>query len=175
MGEILDILRDMEVHAAFFICAAFVRTAPHLALRMIEEGHIVANHSHGHPDMSGMSANDIAWEIQELERLFYNATGHHMHRYFRFPYGAYSMSSLRHVHELGYRTLFWSLAFYDWNVNNQPGMASSFRSVTNHVHNGAVILLHSVSRSNTEALPYIIEHLRFMGFEFGRISEIFEN
>ena len=169
---ILDILKEKNVPAAFFITASFARSAPELLVRMKNEGHIVGNHSATHRDMNAMSESEIIAELVEVEQLFQIATGYEIDPFFRFPNGVYSMRALEIVYNQGYYTYFWSLAYRDWLVNDQPGRDEAFRQVTEFVHNGCVILLHSVSLSNYEALADIIDRVRFMGFTFEPLDSI---
>ncbi|MCL2703043.1 MAG: polysaccharide deacetylase family protein [Defluviitaleaceae bacterium] len=169
---ILDTLKEKGVKAAFFVTTSFIRSSPELCARMKNEGHIVGNHSDTHRDMNELTDEEIIEELKEVERLFKQATGFDLDPFFRFPSGVYSMRALDTVYRQGYRTFFWSLAYRDWDVNNQPGKDEAFRQVTEHIHNGCVILLHSVSQSNAEALGDIIDRVHAMGFTFESLDSI---
>jgi len=164
--EILDILKDRDVHAAFFVTLPYIRNNPDIVMRMINEGHVVANHSNRHRNSSTLSDEDFVREIVETSAFFREQTGHYMSAFFRPPNGEYSARTISLTNDLGYRTIFWSLAYMDWVTDNQPGREYAFNRVTSTIHNGCIILLHGVSRSNVEALPDIIDWIRDQGFEF---------
>lgn len=164
--QILDILQANNVKAVFFITGHYLNSQPELVKRMVNEGHIVANHTWNHPNLAKVSPEKLREEILKLEDEFKALTGTDMPRYIRPPEGAYSETSLKLTSELGYKTVFWSLAFRDWDPNNQPGREYSYQYVMDHIHPGAVILLHAVSQSNTEALNDIIVDLQKAGYEF---------
>lgn len=164
--QILDILRDNNVKATFFITGHYLKSQPDLVIRMVNEGHMVANHTVNHPNLATVTPEKLAEEILKLDEDFTNLTGTKMGKYIRPPAGNYSQASLKATDELGYKTVFWSLAFNDWDPNKQPGRDYSYKYVTEHIHPGAVILLHAVSASNTEALPDIIMELQKEGYLF---------
>ncbi|NLB89295.1 MAG: delta-lactam-biosynthetic de-N-acetylase [Syntrophomonadaceae bacterium] len=164
--QILDILKANDVKATFFITGHYLKSQPELVKRMVNEGHMVANHTWNHPNLAKVTPEKLQEEILKLEEEFKNLTGTEMPRYIRPPEGAYSETSLKLTSELGYKTVFWSLAFHDWDPNNQPGRDYSYQYVMDHIHPGAVILLHAVSQSNTEALNDIIVDLQKEGYEF---------
>lgn len=169
---ILDTLKDRGISATFFVTRQFLRSSPELVLRMIDEGHIVGNHSAAHLNMSQMTDAEIIADLREVEDMFFDITGRRIDPFFRFPNGDYSIRALNTVYEMGYWTFFWSLAYMDWDTNNQPGRDVAFRQVTNHIHNGCVILLHAVSESNTEALGDIIDRVHAMGFTFETLADL---
>lgn len=164
--QILDILQANDVKATFFITGHYLQSQPDLVKRMVKEGHMVANHTWNHPNLSKVTPEKLREEIMKLETEFSTLTGTNMPRYIRPPEGAYSETSLKLTSELGYKTVFWSLAFHDWDPNNQPGRDYSYQYVLDHIHPGAVILLHAVSESNTEALNDIIVDLQKEGYIF---------
>lgn len=165
-GQILDILKTNNVRAAFFITGHYLKSQPELVTRMKNEGHLVCNHTSNHPDLSTVSQEKFEQEITSLESNFQDLTGLKMDKYLRPPMGNYSPASLGYARETGYRTVFWSMAFKDWDVSNQPGAEYSYQHVINNIHPGAVILLHAVSQSNTEALDRIIKDLTAQGYIF---------
>ena len=170
-GLILDTLRDRGVSATFFVTAGYIRNSPDFVRRMVADGHVVGNHSATHRQFSQLTDLEIMQELRLVEDLFLSNTGVEMPRFFRFPYGDYSMRALYTVYRQGYLTFFWSLAYMDWDPNNQPGKDVAFRQVTNHVHNGAVILLHA-AQSNALALGDIIDHLHAAGFTFETLEDL---
>ncbi|MEQ8201461.1 MAG: delta-lactam-biosynthetic de-N-acetylase [Syntrophomonadaceae bacterium] len=165
-STILDILDRKGVKAAFFITGQFIETQPDLVKRMHAAGHLVCSHTWNHPDLSTVSQETFNRELTRLEQRYTELTGDQLDRYLRPPMGNYSVTSLRWADELGYRTVFWSIAFQDWDPSHQPGAAFSYQHVMDNIHPGAVILLHAVSQSNTEALEKIITDLRTQGYNF---------
>jgi peptidoglycan-N-acetylmuramic acid deacetylase len=165
-ATILDILKDKQVPAAFFITGHYLHTQPELVKRMKAEGHLVCNHTVNHPDLSTISQEKFTREIDGLAHDFAEITGQKMDPYLRPPMGIFSEQSLYWAREMGYTTVLWSLAFADWDPAKQPGADFSFRQVVDYIHPGAIILLHAVSQSDTEALPRIIEELRNQGYTF---------
>jgi len=170
-GTILDVLKEKEVGAAFFMTKPFIRDNPALAQRIAEEGHVAANHTVRHLNMPEQTDEEIEYEITETARYFEEVTGREMSPYFRPPGGVYSVRTLALTQKLGYKTFFWSFAYEDWNRDNQPGKEAAFNWVMNNLHNGMLILLHPQSSSNAEALPDIIDAIREQGFEFGSLDD----
>jgi peptidoglycan-N-acetylmuramic acid deacetylase len=165
-GRILDILKANNVRAAFFITGHYLKTQPELIKRMKNEGHLVCNHTANHPDLSTVSRDKFEQEINSLEDEYRQLTNLEMDKYLRPPMGIYSPGSLSYGREMGYRVVFWSMAFKDWDITAQPGAEFSYQYVINNIHPGAVILLHAVSQSNTEALDRIIKDLLAAGYKF---------
>ncbi|MEA4924974.1 MAG: delta-lactam-biosynthetic de-N-acetylase [Syntrophomonadaceae bacterium] len=165
-AKILDILERQQVKAAFFITGQYIKTQPDLVKRMQSSGHLVCNHTWNHPDLATVSQETFNQEIKSLEQRFTELTGAPMDHYLRPPMGNYSENSLKWANELGYKTVFWSIAFMDWDPNKQPGAEFSYKHVLANIHPGAVILLHAISQSDTEALDRIISDLRAQGYVF---------
>ena len=165
-GKILDILKANNVRVAFFITGHYLKTQPELIKRMKNEGHLVCNHTANHPDLSTVSRDKFEQEITSLEDEYRQLTNLEMDKYLRPPMGNYSPASLSYAKEMGYRVVFWSMAFKDWDITAQPGAEYSYQHVVNNIHPGAVILLHAVSQSNTEALDRIIKDLSAAGYTF---------
>lgn len=152
--KILDILKANNVKAAFFVTGHYVKSQPELVKRMVAEGHIVGNHTMTHPNLPDISDEQIKQELLSVEELFTKLTGRKM-RYLRPPKGEYSERTLAVTRNLGYHNIFWSLALVDW-VPMAGGPQEAYQSVMDNLHNGAVILLHAVSKDNTEALDRIL-------------------
>lgn len=172
-AEILDVLKEKEVPATFFLVGTYISANPELIQRMVQEGHTVANHTTTHPDMSEIS--DLSAFRNELEQTqdYYRAvTGSEMPKLYRPPRGVYSEENLRMAKELGYKTIFWSLAYVDWNVDNQPTHDQAFSKLLPRIHPGAIILLHSTSKTNTEILGQLIDEYRNMGYQFEGIDQL---
>ncbi len=171
-AQILDILKANDVQAAFFVTVPYIEQEPDLVKRMVAEGHVVGNHSDTHPRMSTLSEADMAAEINNCNAAFEALTGRSIDPFFRPPEGEYSIRSLTQTHLMGYDTIFWSLAYQDWDVNNQPGKDAAYHSAVDYVHNGAIVLLHAVSQSNTEALDDVLKTLKAEGYQFKSLYDL---
>ncbi len=173
-GKILDVLKKHNVPAAFFLVGNYIEKNPDLVQRMVNEGHIVGNHTLHHPDMSKISDKAaFQKELQDLEALYQSVTGQEMPKYYRPPQGTYSEENLRMAKELGYKTVFWSLAYVDWKQNDQPTAEYAFSKLLPRTHNGAVILLHSTSQTNAEILDELLTRWENQGYRFASIEELF--
>ena len=170
--KILDILKANDVTAAFFVTKSYIESCPDLVNRMVEEGHIVGNHSSTHPEMAGLSSDEILAELNGCADAFQKVTGVEMPRYFRPPSGVYSIHSLAQTQAAGYKTIFWSFAYQDWDTENQPGVQAAYDMVMNHYHNGCIMLLHAVSQSNTEALDQMLKSLKAQGYVFMSLDQL---
>ena len=169
---ILDTLKEKQVKAAFFITGSYLKHSPELVKRMKEEGHIVGNHSQTHPDFTSQTDEQVIDEVSQVADKFKEVVGTEMDPFFRFPSGRYSERDLYIVRKLGFRSIFWSMAYKDWDTKDQPGKDYSYQHVMDNYHPGAVILLHAVSSSNTEALADIITGLDEAGYRFGSLYEL---
>ena len=173
-GQILDTLKAHQVPAAFFLVGNFIEKNGDLVRRMVAEGHIVGNHTMHHYDMSKISDKEsFAKELQGLEDLFRQVTGKDLPKYYRPPQGIYSEENLRMAQELGYRTVFWSLAYVDWNSDSQPSAQQAFDKLIPRVHKGAVVLLHSTSQTNAQILDELLAKWKDLGYRFGTLEELF--
>lgn len=170
-SKVLDTLKEKNVKAAFFCTLDEIRTEPELIARMIREGHIVGNHSATHPSFAEISRTKMAEELEECENYLRKNFGY-TSNYFRFPKGEYSESALELTGSLGYINVFWSLAYADWDTENQKGCQYAFEKVTTRLHPGAIILLHSVSRDNAEALGKIIDYAVDNGYKFLSLNDL---
>ena len=173
-AKILDVLKAHNVPAAFFLVGNYMEKNADLVRRMAQEGHTVGNHTMHHPDMSKI-ADPAAFqkELADLEALYGQITGQQMPKYYRPPQGTYSEANLKMAKELGYKTVFWSLAYVDWNNDSQPTKEQAFSKLLPRIHNGAVILLHSTSKTNAEILDELLTHYENDGYRFAPISELF--
>ena len=173
-AQILDTLKKHNVQAAFFLVGNYIEKNADLVRRMVEEGHTVGNHTMHHYDMSKLSDKEaFSKELTDLEALFKEVTGQEMEKYYRPPQGIYSEKNLTMAKELGYKTVFWSLAYVDWNNDSQPTKEYAFEKLLPRTHNGAVILLHSTSQTNAEILEELITKWKEMGYRFGTLEELF--
>ena len=174
--KILDVLKDQNVPAAFFLVGNYLEKNADLVRRMVEEGHTVGNHTMHHYDMSRLSDKEaFTRELTDLEDLFREVTGKELPKYYRPPQGIYSEENLKMAKELGYRTVFWSLAYVDWKNDAQPTKEEAFAKLLPRTHPGAVVLLHSTSRTNAEILEELIGKWKEEGYEFGTMEELFAN
>jgi peptidoglycan-N-acetylmuramic acid deacetylase len=172
--KILDALKKHDVKAAFFLVGNYIRQNPDLVRRMVREGHIVGNHTMHHPDMSKLKDKAaFQKELTELEALYTEVTGHPMPKYYRPPQGIYSEENLAMAKEMGYKTVFWSLAYVDWNNDAQPTAEQAYAKLLPRIHNGAVVLLHSTSRTNGEIMDDLLTKWKDMGYRFGTLEGLF--
>lgn len=172
--KILDVLKAHEVKAAFFLVGNYIQQNADLVRRMVREGHIVGNHTMHHPDMSKIADKAaFAKELSDLEALYKEVTGEQMPKYYRPPQGCYSEENLRMAKELGYKTVFWSLAYVDWNNDSQPTARQAFDKLLPRIHNGAVVLLHSTSTTNAQILDELLTKWKDMGYSFGTVDGLF--
>ena len=173
-GKILDVLQEQQVPAAFFLVGNYLEKNADLVRRMVEEGHIVGNHTMHHYDMSKLTTREaFAKELQDLEQLFRETTGQELPKFYRPPQGIYSEENLKMARELGYKTVFWSLAYVDWNNNAQPSREEALAKLLPRTHPGAVVLLHSTSKTNAEVLEELIEKWKAEGYTFGTLEDLF--
>lgn len=173
-AKILDTLKEKQVPAAFFLVGNYIRQSPDLVRRMVAEGHTVGNHTMHHYDMSRLSDKAaFSKELTDLEALYKETVGQELPKYYRPPQGIYSEENLKMAQELGYKTLFWSLAYVDWNNDSQPTKEAAFAKLLPRTHNGAVVLLHSTSKTNAEILGELIDKWKEAGYRFGTLDELF--
>lgn len=170
---ILDALKKHGAPAAFFVVGNFIEDEPELVKRIVEEGHIVGNHTMTHPDMSAISTQEsFQEELAGVEKLFQDLTGEPMIKFYRPPRGVYSISNLAMADNLGYATFFWSLAYVDWNQEQQPSREEAFSKLLPRVHPGAIVLLHSTSSTNAEILDELLTKWEEMGYSFAPLTQL---
>ena len=172
-ADILDALKKHNAPACFFLVGNYIDTAPELVQRMVDEGHIVGNHTLHHPDMSSIADKDaFAAELRGLEEKFTALTGQPMQKFYRPPQGKFSEENLKQAQELGYTTVFWSLAYVDWYTDNQPTDEHAFSKLLPRIHNGAIVLLHSLSETNARILDELLTRWEQAGYTFGSLTEL---
>ncbi|BFK10901.1 delta-lactam-biosynthetic de-N-acetylase [Coprococcus phoceensis] len=170
---ILDALKKHNVPATFFVVGNFLSDNPDLIKRMVEEGHIVGNHTYTHPDMSKISTMEsFSKEIQDVEKLYQEITGKEMIKFYRPPQGKYSEENLKMAKELGYKTFFWSLAYVDWYQDKQPTKEEAFDKLLGRIHPGAVVLLHNTSSTNGQILDELLTKWEEMGYTFKSLDQM---
>ena len=172
--KILDVLKEKNVNAAFFCTLPQVKENPELIRRMIDEGHVVGNHSVTHPSFAEITTEQMTKEIRTMED-YLKENFNYSEPYFRFPKGEYTDTAIQTVNSLGYSCVFWSLAYADWDLNNQKGEQYAYEKVVSRLHPGAVILLHSVSPDNANALSRIIEEAKNQGYKFLSLRDYVSN
>lgn len=173
--NILNALQKHNAKATFFVVGHFLESAPEIVKRMVEDGHSVGNHTYHHPDMSKISdKSSFQKEMDDVKELFKEITGTEMAMYYRPPQGKYSTSNLEMAKEAGYATFFWSLAYVDWNQDDQPSHEEAFKKLMGRIHPGAIVLLHSTSKTNGEILDELLTKWEEMGYTFSPLSDLLE-
>ena len=171
--KILDVLKQKKVTGAFFVLGNLITKNTDLVIRMTEEGHLVCNHTESHPDMTKKTTiEDFEAEPNALQTLYSQKTGKTMPKYYRPPEGRFNKQTMVFANELGYKTIFWSLAYADWDNNNQMSPDAAMKKILDNIHNGAVILLHPTSKTNADILPTLIKEWRSMGYDFGTLDDL---
>ena len=174
--KILDILKKHNVPAAFFLVGNYMERNADLVRRMVDEGHIVGNHTMHHYDMSKLEDKAaFEKELTDLEDLFRDLTGKELPKYYRPPQGTYSQKNLQMAKQMGYKTVFWSLAYVDWKNDAQPSRETAFEKLLPRTHNGAVVLLHSTSQTNAQILDELLTQWSDQGYVFASIDKLFAN
>jgi peptidoglycan-N-acetylmuramic acid deacetylase len=170
--KVLDVLKKEKVPATFFVTGHYLLSASDLVKRMVKEGHIIGNHSWHHPDLTKVSDDRLIRELEKVRVKTEELTGQKSMMYLRPPRGVFSERSIALAKEQGYIHVFWSLAFKDWETNNQKGWKYSYDNIMRQVHPGAIILLHSVSSDNADALEKVIQDLKKQGYTFKSLDDL---
>lgn len=174
-GLILDALKNHNASATFFVVGHFLESAPDMVKRMVDEGHTVGNHTYHHYDMSKISdSSTFQKEMQDVENLFYDITGTEITKYYRPPQGKYNIQNLKMAQAMGYHTFFWSLAYVDWNQDQQPTKEQAFDKLVGRIHPGAIVLLHNTSSTNGAILDELLTKWEELGYEFKTLSELIQ-
>lgn len=172
-NNILDVLKKHNVKATFFVVGNYLTSSPDIVKRMDSEGHIVANHTYTHPDMSEISSEESFFkELNEVEKEYEKVTGKKMQKFYRPPRGKFSESNLANAQKLGYKTIFWSLAYVDWLKDKQPTKEEAFSKLIPRIHPGSIVLLHNTSKTNSEILDELLTKWENMGYKFKNLSEL---
>jgi peptidoglycan-N-acetylmuramic acid deacetylase len=171
-AKVLDVLKEKEVPAAFFVTGHYLEDATDLVKRMVEEGHIVGNHSWHHPSLPEVGDGRLMNELNKVKERFTEITGVKEMNYLRPPRGQFSERSLVLSEKLGYTNVFWSMAYKDWEIDKQKGGDYAYDQIMKRIHPGAIMLIHSVSSDNAEALPRVIDDARKQGYEFKSLDDL---
>ena len=173
VAKILDILKSENVKAAFFILKHLIENDKELVLRMANEGHAVCNHTARHKDMTKIQdPQEFHNELKALEDIYYENTGRVMAKYYRPPEGKFTLKNLMTANELGYKTVFWSFAYADWDNNHQMSLEAAKKKILSNIHNGAILLLHPTSATNAAILKDVIKNLKLQGYRFATLDEL---
>lgn len=170
--KILDVLKAEKVPGAFFILGNLIEKNADLVCRMFDEGHTVCNHTYSHKAMIGKSKSEFENELIKLEKTCLEVTGHEISKYYRPPEGKFDEESLKYADELGYKTIFWSFAYADWDNTKQMSYEKAKNKILENIHNGEIMLLHPTSATNAEILKDVIHEIKAQGFRFGTLDEL---
>lgn len=170
--RIVNTLKEENVTAAFFLLDNIIVKNTDLVTKMADDGHLICNHTKNHKNLCNADIEEIKNDIQSLEKIYFDKTGKEMEKIFRFPEGRYSEAALDAVNRLGYKTVFWSFAYDDWDNNRQPNREKAIEKILSNTHNGAIFLFHPTSYVNAEIMPTLIQKWREMGYTFGSLKDI---
>lgn len=170
--KILDTLNEEKIPSAFFVLDNIILKNTDLVTKMADSGHLICNHTKNHKNLCNLNDSEITQNITDLEELYEEKTGKKMDKFFRFPEGRYNENALKCVRSLGYKTIFWSFAYDDWDNNRQMSNEKAIKKVISNTHNGAVMLFHPTSKTNAEIFPELISEWRKMGYSFGTLYEL---
>jgi peptidoglycan-N-acetylmuramic acid deacetylase len=170
--KILNVLDEHGIKGAFFVLDNLIIKNTDLVKRMAVNGHLVCNHTKNHKNLSGADSQVISSDLKALEDIYREYTGLELGKYFRFPEGKYSDHALKCVNDMGYKSIFWSFAYADWDNSKQPDPQKAKKKILENTHNGAIILLHPTSRTNAEIMSELIEDWKSMGYVFGTLDEL---
>ncbi len=168
----LDVLKSEGVVGAFFVLGNLIEKNTDLIERMFNEGHLVCNHTYSHKSMIGKTKDEISSELARLENTCIEKTGKSLSKYYRPPEGKFDEQSMQYINELGYKTVFWSFAYADWDNNRQMSLDNAKKKILDNIHNGEVMLLHPTSATNAAILKDIIVELKNQGYRFGSLDEL---
>ncbi len=170
---IMEALKKHNAPATFFVVGHFLESAPELVKEMVANGYTVGNHTYHHPDMSSIADKaSFQKELDDVNNLYKQVTGQEMAKYYRPPQGKYSTENLKMAKELGYQTFFWSLAYVDWNVDQQPTKEQAFEKLIGRIHPGAVVLLHNTSSTNGQILDELLTKWEEMGYSYKSLDDL---
>ena len=171
--KILDVMKDENICGSFFILGNLIKSNGDLVNRMANEGHTVANHTYSHKDITKLSKSELENELSSLNSAYRACTGKEMSPYFRPPEGKFSETTLTWAQEFGYKTVFWSFAYADWDNQKQMSPQAAKEKILSNIHNGAILLLHPTSQTNATILKDIICELKAKNYEFKTLDDLF--
>jgi peptidoglycan-N-acetylmuramic acid deacetylase len=171
-SKILDVLKQEKVPAIFFVTGHYLNSEPELVKRMAKEGHIVGNHSWSHPDLTQMSDERLYEELEKVKKKTEELTGNKSMNYLRPPRGVFSERTIALANKQGYTHAFWSLAYVDWITDQQKGAQYAYDNIMKQIHPGAILLLHTVSKDNADALESAVKDLKKQGYTFKSLDEL---
>jgi peptidoglycan-N-acetylmuramic acid deacetylase len=172
VNKILDVMKDEGVVGSFFILGNVISRNPELVLRMANEGHIVCNHTLNHPNLVGKSEEIFKNEVLGLENEYRKLTGKQIAKFFRPPEGTFDRQMLERAQSLGYKTVFWSFAYADWDNNRQMNEEVALKKILDNVHNGEIMLLHPTGETNAKIMRRLIKELKAQGYTFATLDKI---
>jgi peptidoglycan-N-acetylmuramic acid deacetylase len=171
--RILNVLKEENVKAAFFVLENLILKNGDLIKRMVNDGHLVCNHTSKHLDVTKCkTVNEFRVELEKLEKDFKECTGLDMPKYFRPPEGKFSENSMKFASQLGYKTIFWSFAYADWDNASQMSITKAKEKIMSNIHNGEIMLLHPTSKTNADILGDVIREIKSQGYRFGTLDEL---
>ncbi len=175
VAKILDALKAHNATGAFFILGNLIKRNGELVMRMVNEGHMVCNHTRSHPDMTEITDKRMFFsQLDSLAKMYFELTGKEMAKVYRPPEGRFSEQNLCFAKELGYKTVFWSFAYADWDNNKQMSEEKALEKILAHIHNGEVMLLHPTSATNAAILDRLLTKLEDDGYRFGSLEELWK-
>ncbi len=173
VAKILDVMKKQNVSGAFFVLGNLIEKNGDLIKRMVDEGHLVCNHTYYHKDMTKISESAaFSAELDKLNDAYYNLIGEEMPKFYRPPEGKFSEQNLKFASDAGYKTIFWSFAYADWDNDKQMSEEAAYNKIMDNIHNGAVILLHPTSETNAKILEKVIVNLKSEGYSFGSLYDL---
>lgn len=170
--KILDTLKEEDAHGAFFILANVIDKNGELVKRMADEGHLVCNHTTHHKNLVGADKDTFHSELEALENKYRELTGREMSKFFRFPEGTFDKTSIGYANDMGYKTVFWSFAYADWDNKKQMSEDAAMEKILANLHNGEIMLLHPTSATNAKIMKRLITELKREGYRFGSLEEL---
>ncbi len=171
--KVLEVLEKHHATGAFFILENLIRRCPELVLRMKNGGQLVCNHTAKHPDMSAIHDKSLfAKQLSDLEKQYTDLTGEEMEKFYRPPQGRFTRENLKYAKELGYKTVFWSFAYADWDNNRQPDPQKAVQNILDHTHPGMILLLHPTSATNAQIMDELLTAWEREGYRFGSLQEL---
>lgn len=170
--KVLDALKEEGAVGSFFILGNVIEREPELVKRMANEGHAVCNHTVNHKNLTSATEETIEAEILGLEKAYEQLTGKKMSKFFRPPEGTFNKALLEHVKSLGYRTVFWSFAYADWDNKAQMSEAAALKKITDNLHNGEIMLLHPTGETNAKIMKTLLRTLKEQGYRFATLEEL---